>query len=253
DDEHPVQVLGPVLRHLPDDHRAAPAGSGPTDEGGGDDRRRPPDHPAADHQERRVVDGDHHVVRGGDRAEVRDEGDGQERWGGRHPDVQPVRREGAGAASGQTVEPVEGDRGNHDDDGCGDHHHRLSPPACVHFLGPDRRYGRLMDRRQFLRRTGAAGAALGSAAILGPLASGCGDATTSTTSSGPTTTSTAPPPTTTGAVSPADWSALGTSLSGSLVLPSSPTYTVAKEDYNERFDGVDPKAIAYCQSPTDVQ
>ena len=110
-----------------------------------------------------------------------------------------------------------------------------------------------MDRRQFLRRTGAAGAALGSAAILGPLASGCGDATTSTTSSGPTTTSTAPPPTTTGAVSPADWSALGTSLSGSLVLPSSPTYTVAKEDYNERFDGVDPKAIAYCQSPTDVQ
>ncbi|HVX20113.1 MAG TPA: FAD-binding oxidoreductase [Acidimicrobiales bacterium] len=113
---------------------------------------------------------------------------------------------------------------------------------------------RRLDRRQFLRRTGAAGAALGSAAILGPLAAGCGGAPTTpaTTTTGASTTST-PPTTGTTPVSPADWSALGASLSGTLVLPSSPTYGVDKEDYNERFDGIDPQAIAYCQSPADVQ
>ena len=109
-----------------------------------------------------------------------------------------------------------------------------------------------MDRRQFLRRTGSAGAALGAAAILGPLAAGCGGGSTSPPTSTSTSATTSVPPTTAPG-GPADWSALQASLAGTLVLPSGPTYGVDKEDYNERFDGIDPQGIAYCQSPADVQ
>lgn len=108
-----------------------------------------------------------------------------------------------------------------------------------------------MTRRDFLRRTGTAAAALGSAAVLGPLAAGCGTDTGS--SAGISTTTRPTLPTTTTGGGPPDWSALAGSLAGSLVLPTSPAYGVDKQLYNERFDSIDPAAIAYCQSPSDVQ
>jgi FAD/FMN-containing dehydrogenase len=106
-----------------------------------------------------------------------------------------------------------------------------------------------LSRRQFLHGAGTAAAALGSAAVLGPLAAGCGNGRAS---SGPTTTRPTSTTSTTGA-GPVDWSALAGSLAGSLVLPTDPSYVVDKQLYNERFDAMDPAAIAYCQSPTDVQ
>jgi len=67
------------------------------------------------------------------------------------------------------------------------------------------------------------------------------------------TTTTTGRSSTTSTADPVDWATLAGSLSGPLVLPSNPTYGVDKEIYNQRFDGVDPQAIAYCRSPTDVQ
>ncbi|MGH9029339.1 MAG: FAD-binding oxidoreductase, partial [Acidimicrobiales bacterium] len=43
------------------------------------------------------------------------------------------------------------------------------------------------------------------------------------------------------------------SLSGVLVLPSDPAYGTDKLVYNERFDVIDPAAIAYCHTVQDVQ
>ena len=42
-------------------------------------------------------------------------------------------------------------------------------------------------------------------------------------------------------------------LNGPLVVSGSPTYPTSRELYNERFDAIDPPAIAYCASPSDVQ
>ncbi len=49
------------------------------------------------------------------------------------------------------------------------------------------------------------------------------------------------------------WSALASSLSGRLVLPSSPNYATARLLYDPRFDDMNPAAVAYCASPADVQ
>ena len=125
------------------------------------------------------------------------------------------------------------------------------------MIGRDRDAGRgpsepddLLDRRQFLRRGGSTVAALGTAALLGPLA-GCSSATSTGSSSTTSTTSaTATTATTTG---PPEWSVLSAMLSGSLVVAGSPTYPTSRELYNERFDGMAPAAIAYCASPSDVQ
>jgi FAD/FMN-containing dehydrogenase len=102
-------------------------------------------------------------------------------------------------------------------------------------MGP----GPTTDRRQFLRRSGSVLAVAGVAALVPSLA-GCGD----TSASAPTTT--------TGA-GPVPWADLARSLSGPLVRPGSPDYQTDKQLYNERFDVIDPAAIAYCQSPSDVQ
>ena len=109
-----------------------------------------------------------------------------------------------------------------------------------------------LNRRQFLRRAGGATALLGTAAVLGPLAAGCGSDRGGTA----TTTSAPPPPTsvtTSTTTGPPAWSVLAASLAGSLVLPTDPNFGVDKELYNERFDGLAPMAIAYCQTPADVQ
>ena len=109
-----------------------------------------------------------------------------------------------------------------------------------------------LNRRQFLRRAGGATALLGTAAVLGPLAAGCGSDRGGTA----TTTSAPPPPTsvtTSTTTGPPAWSVLAASLAGSLVLPTDPNFGVDKELYNERFDDLAPTAIAYCATPADVQ
>jgi FAD/FMN-containing dehydrogenase len=42
-------------------------------------------------------------------------------------------------------------------------------------------------------------------------------------------------------------------LSGTLVLPSDPGYAVSRQLYDFRYDAIRPQAIAYCESPSDVQ
>lgn len=49
-----------------------------------------------------------------------------------------------------------------------------------------------------------------------------------------------------------DWSALATSLAGTLVLPSSSLYGSARLLYNAKFTDLYPRAIAYCQTTEDV-
>jgi FAD/FMN-containing dehydrogenase len=49
------------------------------------------------------------------------------------------------------------------------------------------------------------------------------------------------------------WTGLAASLAGTLVLPGDAAYPVATQLYNERFDGVAPAAVAFCQRPADVQ
>ena len=109
-----------------------------------------------------------------------------------------------------------------------------------------------LDRRQFLRRGGTTAAAIGTAALLGPLA-GCSSPGPSSKGTSSTTGSATGSPTTTSGPSGPDWSTLASMLSGQLVLPTSPTYQTSAELYNERFDGRAPAAIAYCRSASDVQ
>jgi len=42
-------------------------------------------------------------------------------------------------------------------------------------------------------------------------------------------------------------------MTGGLVLPADPSYGIGKQLYNEKFDDIDPAAIAYCESVADVQ
>jgi FAD/FMN-containing dehydrogenase len=48
------------------------------------------------------------------------------------------------------------------------------------------------------------------------------------------------------------WSRLGGSLSGRLVLPTDPYYSVARQLELGQFDAVNPQAVAYCASAADV-
>src|SRR5579859_1480070 len=50
-----------------------------------------------------------------------------------------------------------------------------------------------------------------------------------------------------------DWPALARSLQGSLILPGNPQYSTSLQLFDPRFDTVQPRAIAYCVSPADVQ
>ena len=52
---------------------------------------------------------------------------------------------------------------------------------------------------------------------------------------------------------PLNWADLAGMLSGTLVLPSSSAYATSKLLFNEQFDGINPAAIAFCATPTDVQ
>jgi hypothetical protein len=109
--------------------------------------------------------------------------------------------------------------------------------------GPNRTY----SRRRFLQGGGAVAAGAMSAALFGCAPDVPGS---SSSSSSP---SNAPSSTTTLALDATAWSTLAASLSGRLVLPSSPTYATARLLYDPRFDDITPAAVAYCSSPTDVQ
>jgi FAD/FMN-containing dehydrogenase len=100
-----------------------------------------------------------------------------------------------------------------------------------------------MDRRQFLRRAGAVGASVGSAVLIGA-AAGCGRPATPS-GAGSTTI----PP----AAGPPGWAELQRMLSGTVVVPSDAAYPTAKLLFNQRFDTLNPAAIALCATPTDVQ
>ncbi len=58
---------------------------------------------------------------------------------------------------------------------------------------------------------------------------------------------------TTAVLDAAAWSTLASSLSGRLVLPSSPSYATARLLYDPRFDTLAPAGVAYCATPADVQ
>lgn len=74
-----------------------------------------------------------------------------------------------------------------------------------------------------------------------------GTPTTSTTEV--TTTSS---PATTRPATAAQWNALATSLTGTLVQPSNPSYDVDRLLYNSKFVDLHPRAIAYCSTSDDV-
>src|ERR1700728_1413230 len=93
------------------------------------------------------------------------------------------------------------------------------------------------DRRQLFRRAGALAAVAGPAIVLG--ACGGGE----------------PPPVTvpTTIGGPPNWGALASSLQGNVALPTDATFATDKPLFDTRFDGLNPAAIAFCRSPTDVQ
>jgi hypothetical protein len=126
-----------------------------------------------------------------------------------------------------------------------------------------------MDRRTVLRHVGRAGAAAAAVTIAGCSSSPA----TSSSSSTPTRPSTEPPSTsgspgsstpttattaTTGTTRPAttpsaaDWTSFGRSLEGDVVLPGEPGFATDALLYNPVFDGIVPKAVAYCASTSDV-
>lgn len=103
---------------------------------------------------------------------------------------------------------------------------------------PERR----MDRRTFLRFAGLA--------ATGAVVAACGGGAPR---AAPTTARRSPTPPVGTPTGPPDWSSLQASLKGRLVLPADPGYPVAHQLYDPRFDSIHPKAIAYCESASDVQ
>ncbi len=85
---------------------------------------------------------------------------------------------------------------------------------------------------------------------VGALAA-CSSAGSGSTPTSPTRVpSSTPPPSSAG---PPNWAALRNKLSGTLVLPDDPAYAVSRQLYDFRYDSIRPQAIAYCESPSDVQ
>jgi FAD/FMN-containing dehydrogenase len=107
-----------------------------------------------------------------------------------------------------------------------------------------------LSRRAFLER-----GALATLTLSGLAA--CGTAVTRHTPppSKPTPPATPPPtpPPTGGPPTPAEWSALENSLSGHVVLPADNGYNAARLVYDLRYTTAQPQAVAFANSPTDVQ
>jgi hypothetical protein len=99
-----------------------------------------------------------------------------------------------------------------------------------------------LPRREFLRRGVQLGAIATGALATSLTLEGCGrTATTTTTTTSPVTPASA-----------RDWAKLASSLQGTLVQPSNPTYGVDRLLYNSKFTDLYPRAIAYCASADDV-
>lgn len=105
------------------------------------------------------------------------------------------------------------------------------------------------SRRTFLRAgLGVGVVAAGAAAGALYLDTRQTPSTTSSTTTSPGGTTT----TTSGPATAALWNALGASLTGTLVQPSSPRYAIDRLLYNSKFVHLHPRAIAYCATPDDV-
>jgi len=104
-----------------------------------------------------------------------------------------------------------------------------------------------MDRRRFLRRTGALVLA---SPPLAALVAACTRATSASTTTTPPTTS---PPTSTVSVSAKlPWDELAASLDGRLIRPGTPGYPIARLGYDPRFDDVRPRAVVMATTSRDV-
>jgi len=106
-----------------------------------------------------------------------------------------------------------------------------------------------MNRRDFLALS-ILGGLTGLLAACGGGSSNTGNATPASTTSKATPGAT---PTQQPSPSGADWSALASSLQGSLVRPGNSQYTTAHQLFSTRFDNILPAAIAYCASVADIQ
>jgi FAD/FMN-containing dehydrogenase len=102
-----------------------------------------------------------------------------------------------------------------------------------------------VNRREFLKNTARAAAAV---ALLG--VPGC-TPSSSTRSAQPATPTPSPRPNR--PPSAADWAALASAISGSVVRPGDGRYAMAIQLFNPRFDTIRPAAVVYCQSTADVQ
>ncbi len=103
----------------------------------------------------------------------------------------------------------------------------------------------MADRRTVLR----GGAALAAAGWL----TGCGPRSSGAAPSGSAPAAGASAPATrSGPPAPADWTALGHGLHGSLIRPGDAEYDTARRLYNTRFDGLRPAAVAYVAGTADV-
>jgi len=100
-------------------------------------------------------------------------------------------------------------------------------------------------RREFLRLAAVAGGA-------GLLASCSSSGTTSAAGTSAAMDSTAQSVRAAASPKPADWTALGHDLAGTLVRPGDAAYTVSKRLFDPRFDSIRPAGIAYCRNPHDV-
>jgi FAD/FMN-containing dehydrogenase len=101
----------------------------------------------------------------------------------------------------------------------------------------------LLNRRRFLELAAGAGVA-----GLAACSSGSGGPAPASSTAAPTSSATP-----SRSAGPPNWAALAGRLSGTLVLPSNPAYAVSKQLFDFRYDSVDPQAIAYCESVSDVQ
>jgi len=113
-------------------------------------------------------------------------------------------------------------------------------------------------RRAFLRWAAAAGGAglLASCSHDSGTTSGGSRANGSASTPGATASGVSGAPGTaapaTPSPGPADWTALGRDLSGSLVRPGDAAYAVSRRLFDPRFDSLHPAGIAYCRNPHDV-
>jgi hypothetical protein len=113
----------------------------------------------------------------------------------------------------------------------------------------------MQDRRQFLRSAGRLAVAAGCGGVLATL-DACSTPARRAHPPSPVTPGPATLPSVTGPGpprgAPIDWALLAGTLKGRLILPGDATYSSARQQFNPRFDGIAPAAVAYCQTRDDV-